>query len=271
MTGRSVEAAAEPRPLSGVTVAITRARAQAAPLAERLRELGAELVLAPVIRIEPLPGPPPDLHRYDLICLTSANGVDALFERLKAAGLDARAFPPREQALVAAIGPATARALGAHGLTADLVPAEALGEALAAALKDLPVRRALVVRARQARDVIPEALRARHAEVDVLAVYQTVADRLGAGQVAAVLNADYVTFTSGSTVHNLLDAVGGAEVWAALGQARPRMVSIGPATSAALREHGFEPDLEAASHDVGGVVDAILAAHLERAKPRQEP
>ncbi|MCL2419785.1 MAG: uroporphyrinogen-III C-methyltransferase, partial [Conexibacteraceae bacterium] len=87
----------ERRPLHGVTVAVTRARAQASRLAERLRGLGAEVVVAPVIRTEALPGPVPDLASYDLICFTSPNGVEALFERIDAAGLDARAFPDSAQ------------------------------------------------------------------------------------------------------------------------------------------------------------------------------
>jgi uroporphyrinogen III methyltransferase/synthase len=109
----------------------------------------------------------------------------------------------------------------------------------------------LVARAAEARDVLPDALRERGAEVDVLALYETVAEILTDDQRAAAEQADYVTFTSSSTVRFFLQATGG----------RPpqgRIVSIGPITSAALREAGLEPHVEAARHDIDGVVAALL-------------
>lgn len=249
----------ERRPLHGVTVAVTRARAQASRVAERLRGLGADVVTAPVIRIEPLPGPVPEFARYDLICFTSPNGVEALFARLDAVGLDTRALPGRGDAKIAAIGPATARALGVRGVLADVMPARAVGEALAEALAEVPVRRALVVRAREARDVVVEALRARGAEVDVLAVYETLAETLDGEQVTAVQAADFITFTSASTVHNFVAGVGGAASWLAREQPLPRLVSIGPVTSDALREYGLPVDVEATEHDIDGVIAALRA------------
>jgi uroporphyrinogen III methyltransferase/synthase len=250
----------ESRPLHGVTVAVTRAREQASRLAERLRGLGAEAIVAPVISTRALPGPAPELGRYDLICFTSPSGVDALFERLDGEGLDARAFPSRHEARVAAIGPSTARALRQRGIATDVMPTTAVGEALAEALGNVPVTRALVARAREARDVVPEALRERGAEVDVLAVYETIVEELTAEQTAAVAAADFITFTSASTVRNFLAAVGGAEAWLARGQSRPRAVSIGPVTSDELRRHGLEPDIEAAEHDIDGLIAAIIGA-----------
>jgi uroporphyrinogen III methyltransferase/synthase len=250
----------ERRPLHGVTIAVTRAREQASRLAERLGALGAEVVVAPVIRTQTLPGPIPDLDAFDLICFTSPTGVDALFERLQAAGLDTRAFPSRTRTRVAAIGPATARALRARGIETDLMPTKAVGEALAEALGGVPVKRALVARAREARDVVPDALRERGAEVDVVPVYETVVELLNDEQAAAVAGADYLTFTSASTVRNFLASVGGAEAWLARGQSRPRAVSIGPVTSAELRAHGIEPDVEAAQHDIDGLIAAIIGA-----------
>lgn len=250
----------ERRPLHGVTVAVTRAREQASRLAERLRGLGAEAIVAPVISTRALPGPAPELGRYDLICFTSPNGVDALFERLDGEGLDTRAFPSRHEARVAAIGPATARALRQRGIATDVMPTRAVGEALAEALGSVPVTRALVARAREARDVVPEALRERGAEVDVVAVYETIVEELTAEQTAAIAGADFITFTSASTVRNFLAAVGGAEAWLARGQSRPRAVSIGPVTSDELRRHGLEPDIEAAEHDVDGLIAAIIGA-----------
>jgi uroporphyrinogen III methyltransferase / synthase len=239
------------RPLAGVSVAVTRARAQASGLAARLRSLGASVVEAPAIKIVPLEGPPPEVSGYDLVCLTSPNGVRLLFERLAARGLDARSL---SGARVAAIGPGTARALSEHGVIADVVPERFVAEGLVEALADVPVSRALVARAAEARDVLVDALRARGAEVDVLALYETVAEPLGESQAEAVRAADYVTFTSSSTVRFLLESLGGA---AAAGL-RGRLVSIGPVTSATLREHGLAVDVEAERHDIDGLVDALI-------------
>ena len=250
----------ERRPLHGVTVAVTRAREQASRLAERLGGLGADVVVAPVIRTQTLPGPVPELDSFDLICFTSPTGVEALFERLHAAGLDTRAFPNRTQTRVAAIGPATARALRQRGIDTDIMPTAAVGEALAEALVNVPVTRALVARAREARDVVPDALRARGAAVDVVPVYETVVEQLDERQAAAVAAADYLTFTSASTVRNFLAAVGGADAWLVSGQSRPRVVSIGPVTSDELRAHGMAPDIEAAQHDIDGLIAAIMRA-----------
>ena len=239
-----------PRPLGGLTVAVTRARAQASELAGRLQELGARVVQAPVIRIEPLPAEPLDPTPYDLVCLTSPNGVAPLFERLAAAGRDARSL---STARVAAIGPGTARALAERGILADVVPERFVAEALVEALAGVPVSRALVARASAARDVLPDALRARGTEVDVLALYETVAEPLSPRTLALARSADYITFTSSSTVRFFLEAVEGP-----LSPAT-RIVSIGPVTSEALRERGLEPHLEAQRHDVEGLLAALLA------------
>jgi uroporphyrinogen III methyltransferase / synthase len=245
------------RPLAGVSVAVTRARAQASGLAERLRRLGAAVVEAPAIRIVPLDGPAPSLVGYDLVCLTSPNGVRLLFDRLASAGLDARALAG---ARVAAIGPGTALALRSHGVIADVVPPERfVAEGLVEALAPVPVSRALVARAASARDVLVDALRSRGVEVDVVALYETVAEPLSDAQAAAVAEADYVTFTSSSTVRFLLAGLRDSR--------RPagRLVSIGPVTSAALREHGLAPDVEASRHDIDGLVDALVADAVDRA------
>jgi uroporphyrinogen III methyltransferase/synthase len=240
------------RPLSGVTVAVTRARAQASALALRLRALGGDVVEAPAIRIAPVPIDVPDLTGYDLVCVTSPNGVGCLFERLEASGRDARALAG---ARVAAIGPGTARALRSHGVVADVVPQRFVAEGLVEALADVPVQRALIARAAEARDVLPDALRERGASVDVVALYETVAEELTPAEVEAATEADYVTFTSSSTVRFWVEAVGGDAARAA----RARRVSIGPVTSEALRERGLPPHVEASQHDIDGLVDALVA------------
>jgi uroporphyrinogen III methyltransferase/synthase len=226
--------------------------------------LGAEVIEAPAIRIEPLAGPAPELQRYDLVCLTSPNGVRLLFDRLRAEGRDARALAGVR---VAAIGPRTAAVLRAHGVEPDVVPERFIAEGLVEALGDVRVKRALVARAAEARDVLPDALRERGTEVEVLALYETVAEPLSSEQLEALGRAHYVTFTSSSTVRFLLD---GAELDPAA-----RIVSIGPVTSAALRERGREPDVEASRHDIDGLVEALLKDAANRsaraASPRQPP
>jgi uroporphyrinogen III methyltransferase/synthase len=250
----------ERRPLHGRRVAVTRARAQASGLAARLRELGAEVVEAPAIRIAPRPVSG-ELARacerigdYELVCLTSPNGAALLMDALAAAGRDARALAGAE---VAAIGPATAEALAARGVRADVVPERAVAEELVAALagRDVAGRRVLVARAAEARDVLPDTLRDRGAEVDVVALYDTVAERLPQAELDALAGADCVTFTSSSTVRHLLGALGGPDRF----PAGAHVISIGPVTSATLREYGLGVDAEAARHNVPGLVDAVLA------------
>ena len=264
----------ERRPLYGRRVVVTRARAQASGLAKRLRGLGAEVVELPAIRIEPriesdeVRIAVDRIGDYALICLTSPNGVRLLFEALGAAGLDARALAgPKKQVgqgesgvsmkagpVVAAIGPGTARALARCGIAADIVPERFVAEALVEALGAVEVsgKRVLVARAADARDVIPEHLSARGAEVDVVALYETVREEPKPEAVEAAQDADYVTFTSSSTVRNLTDALGDRF------PSRARIVSIGPVTSDAAAAAGLEVDVEAERHDIEGLITALL-------------
>jgi uroporphyrinogen III methyltransferase/synthase len=249
----------ESRPLHGRRVAVTRARAQASGLAERLRSLGAEVVETPAIRIEPRPVEgevarmTAEIGDYALVILTSPNGATLLMAALDAAGRDARALA---QSTVAAIGPGTARELQRHGIRPDVVPPRSIAESLVEALAGVPVdgRRVLVARAAEARDVLPAALGERGAEVDVVALYDTIAEPLDDAQIEALAAADYVTFTSSSTVRFLLDAVGTADGLPADG----RLVSIGPVTSETAREHGLIVNVEAERHDIDGLVDALV-------------
>ena len=229
----------ERRPLSGTSVVVTRARAQASALAARLRELGAHAIEAPAIRIEPLDAEVPPMDRFDLLCVTSPNGAELLLDRVR----DARALAGPT---IAAIGPGTARVLREGGIEPDVVPERAVAEGLVEALGERTFRRALVARAEEAREVLETALRERGTEVEVLALYRTVAEPLE----SVSLDADFVTFASASAVRHFL-AAAGREV-------RGRVVSIGPATSAELRAHGIEPDVEAATHTPDGLIDALL-------------
>jgi uroporphyrinogen III methyltransferase/synthase len=266
----------ERRPLFGRRVVVTRARVQASGLARTLRGLGAEVIELPAIRIESRlesEGVRSAVERigdYALICLTSPNGAHLLFEALGAAGLDARALagPTKQQVgqgesgvaskpgpVVAAIGPGTARALAAHGINADVVPERFVAESLVEALAEVEVsgKRVLVARAADARDVIPEHLRDRGAEVDVVALYETVREEPSPEAVEAAQGAAYVTFTSSSTVRNLTEALGDRF------PRQARIVSIGPVTSEAVQDAGLEIDVEAERHDIDGLVAALLA------------
>lgn len=248
----------ERRPLHGRRVVVTRARAQASGLAATLRGLGAEAIELPAIRIEPrleaaeVREAAAAIGEYALICLTSPNGVRLLFEALAAAGRDSRALAG---ATVAAIGPGTARALAERGIAADVVPERFVAEALVEALAGIEVegKRVLVARAAEARDVLPDALRERGAEVDVVALYETVREQPDEAAVEAAQGAEYVTFTSSSTVTNLVEALGDRF------PATARIVSIGPVTSETARAAGLEVDVEAERHDVDGLLAALLA------------
>ena len=248
----------ERRPLHGWRVVVTRARAQASGLAATLRSLGAETVELPAIRIESridaaeVRDAVNSLSAYSLVCLTSPNGARLLFEAIAEAGLDARALAG---ATVAAIGPGTATELARHGVRADIVPERFVAEALVEALAGIEVEgsRVLIARAAEARDVLPDAIAERGAEVDVLPLYETVREEPQAAAVEAAQGADYVTFTSSSTVRNLTEA---------LGERFPRdarVVSIGPITSEAARAAGLRVDVEAGRHDIEGLVEALIA------------
>jgi uroporphyrinogen III methyltransferase/synthase len=248
----------EGRPLHGKRVVVTRARAQASELSRRLDALGAEPIELPAIRIEPridteevrraIEG----LHAYALVCLTSPNGVRLLFEAMAEQGRDARALA---NATVAAIGSGTAAALAEHGVLADILPERFVAEALVEALAELSVegKPVLIARAAEARGVLPEALRKRGAEVDVVPLYETVAEQPDPAALERARDADYVTFTSSSTVRNFVEVVGDGVPPSA------RVVSIGPVTSEAAREAGLNVDIEATRHDIDGLVEALLA------------
>jgi uroporphyrinogen III methyltransferase/synthase len=242
----------ETRPLFGRTVVVTRAREQASELRAELESLGAEVLELPAIAIEPVDFAVPDLDGYVWVVFTSANGVDAFFDRgLSAIGSDARALAPVR---VAAIGPGTAAALGRHGLRADLVPERFVAEELLEAFPRATSReRVLLARAEVARDVLPDGLERLGYAVDVLPVYRTVAAEPDADDLARVRKGDVdaLTFTSSSTVRNFCDVVG------ELPDPQPLVVSIGPVTSETARVLGLRVDIEAEPHSLPGLVAAL--------------
>ena len=185
------------------------------------------------------------MRHYDLLCVTSPTGAAHLFDHLR----DARDLAG---VTVAAIGPGTARALRDRGVEADVVPDRAVAEGLVEALADVPVQRALIARAAEGRDVLPDALRSRGASVDVVALYETVPEPLSEEAREPRQRADYVLFTSASSVRFFASAGGSLS--------GPKLVSIGPATSEELRAQGVEPDLEADPHTPDGLIAALLGA-----------
>jgi uroporphyrinogen III methyltransferase / synthase len=250
----------EGRPLHGKRIVVTRARAQASELARRLDALGAEPIELPAIRIEPhldsdeVRRAVESLHAYALVCLTSPNGVNLLFEAMAAQGRDARALA---NASVAAIGAGTAAALASYGVLADIVPERFVAEELAEALDKLELRGkpVLIARAAEGREVLPDALRKKGAEVDVVTLYETVPEEPDPEALERARDADFITFTSSSTVRNFVEAAGKNGI-----PKEARVVSIGPVTSETAREAGLTVDVEAERHDIDGLVEALLTA-----------
>ncbi len=258
----------EDRPLAGRTIVVTRPREQAASLQEPLEALGAEVLLVPTIRIEPRPLDDAvaialrELSAYQLVVFTSGNAV-RVFAGYLARGTEDGGMPSGP--VVAAVGPATARALEKHGLACHLVPDVFVAEGLADAVEGTDAAgagaRVLIPCARDARDTLPETLRARGAVVDVLHIYDTVAAAELAEPAGRVEAADYITFTSASTAKRLaglLAEAGGAGRPLAVRLAGARLCSIGPITSEALRELGLDVALEAREYTAAGLVTAIV-------------
>lgn len=256
----------ERRALFGRTILITRPRAQSGPLRDALTELGAEVIAAPLFRIvpakdrEPLVRAASELASYDWVFITSANGVEALFATLGEMGRDARAFG---SARIVAVGPATAAALGRHGVRADIVPERFVAEGILESLGgvDLAGRKALVWQATGARDALANGLRRAGAAVDRVEAYgrveepidPDVARRLAGGEI------DVVVFASASAARGLCKALGD-RAFRDLSQSVV-YAAIGPATSDQLRRLGARVGVEAGEHTAEGVV-AALADHL---------
>jgi uroporphyrinogen III methyltransferase/synthase len=255
----------EQRALFGQTVLLTRTRQQLSQLSEQLQSLGAEVIEAPTICIEP----PDDLEKvdqairslgdYDWLVLTSPNGVDALTEALERLALDSRHLAGVR---IAVVGDATAERLRDRlGIAADLKPDQAIGEALAERLisqHDIAGKRVCLFRADIARPLLAEKLTQAGATVRDLAAYQTrrvdrlddeVIDALREGRV------DWLTFTSSSTARNLCELVDEVE-WLT----KPKIASIGPVTSATLRELGLTVAAEAEQFNIDGLVRAMCDA-----------
>ncbi len=251
-------------PLAGKRVLVTRTRAQASSLAEALRLEGAYPLLLPAIELERRVDAGATARvadaltegAYGWIVFTSANAVEAFFNALFEAGGDARTLAPTG---IAAIGTATERALRTRGLRADLVPTEAIGEALGTALAPhVGGTRVLLPRAEGARDILPAALRAAGAEVDELTLYLAAPPAEPPAEVLAAVRAgevDVAMFTSSSTVTNLASMLGG-DLSVLSGAV---IACIGPIVAETARERGLRVDVVAEPHTIDGLVEATRA------------
>lgn len=248
-------------PLAGRRILVTRAIEQAGKLSDSLRALGAEPVEVPVLEI----GPPASFaaldkalvqfNAYDWLIFTSANAVKALVLRALALRIPLDGRVPRK---IAAVGPATAEVVTRAGLTVNYIPEKYVAESLIAGFPgEIQGRRFLLARAAVARDVIPDALRAAGAEVDIAEAYRNVlpenAHEALKQALAEPIHA--ATFTSASTVTHLAEAAEKANIPFPL--AGVPAISIGPVTSQTLREHNWPPAAEAAPHDIPGLVAAV--------------
>ncbi len=248
----------EGRPLFGRRVVVTRARAQASALSDRLRELGADVVESPAIAVaDPADGGAAlrsalgRLDAPDWLVVTSPNGVDRTFAHLP----DARVLAGVR---VAAVGTGTADALARHRIVADLVPSRFVAEGLLEVFPEPPADggRVLLATAEAARSVLPDGLVAAGWDVEVVDAYRTIPVTPDADTLAAVSGADAVTFTSSSTVTNFCAALDVDPT--RLDGVPPVVVSIGPVTSATARERGLKVTAEASDHTIDGVVEAVL-------------
>ncbi len=267
MKRASVRPPTATRHLKGKRILVTRAAQQAGSLAEQLRALGATVIEIPSIEIRPprsyeaLDNAIADIASYDWLVLTSVNGVQALLERVGHAGLSPEHLA---QVRIAAIGPATRRVIESRGLTVALMPRQYIAESVVEAMREqVKGKRVLLVRAKVARDVIPQELRGAGAEVDVVEAYETVVPQASRGRLRDLLSRPgqrphAITFTSSSTARNFLELLGAENKHLVTGV---MLASIGPVTSKTLRELGLGVHIEATEYTIPGLV-AALAENL---------
>lgn len=256
-------------PLTGISVLVGRAAHQAGALSSGLRRLGAEVTEIPFIEIrkprsyKPLDTALKNLADFDWLILTSVNGVEAAWERLRRLRLTKKSLGHLR---IAAIGPATKEAIEKRGVRVDVVPEKYVAESVVASLRNrVGGKRVLLARAKVARDVIPRELRELGAQVDVVEAYETIVPQKSRARLRAILRnpkkwPDVITFTSSSTVRNFVALLGkhGRDARAHIGQTK--LASIGPVTSATLRELGLQVDIEAREYTIPGLMKAIVAS-----------
>ena len=253
----------ETKPLFSRGIVITRPEAQADGFGEMLRLAGARVILFPVIRVAPpenwerLDETLGRLEDYRWIIFTSANGVAFFFQRLRELGRDIRDL---KGIRIAAIGPATARAVDVLGIRVDLVPEEFVSEGVVKAFagEDLRGSRVLLPRAAEGRDIIPEGLASLGAQCDIATTYRTVRSDRAASDLEPLFAAgkvDAITFTSPSTVKNFLGIMGPDFRL----PSKVRIACIGPVTAAAARKAGLAVDILQERFTIPGMVEALKA------------
>ena len=279
------------RPLQGVRILVGRAKHQAGALSTELRKRGAQVLEIPFIEIRkprsfrPLDSALKSLETYDWLILTSANGVESMWARIEKCGLKlernregheftraggrkrkpASSVAESQPLRIAAIGPATKKAIEKLGLHVDVVPKEYVAESVVRSLKrKVKGKRVLLIRAKVARDVIPRELRKAGAHVDVVEAYETVVPQSSRRRLQAALKDQkrrphVVTFTSSSTVKNFVELLDVQEK-----RKRQSLLdgvqtsSIGPVTSSTLRQSGLRVDIAAKEFTIPGLVAAIV-------------
>jgi len=260
--------------LAGFRILVGRARHQASALSAELRRLGAEVIEIPFIEIRkprsytPLDTALKAIAEYDWLILTSVNGVDAIGARMRRLGIAAKNL---KHLKIAAIGPATREEIEKLGLRVAVVPQRYIAESVVESLRGkVEGKRVLLARAKIARDVIPRELRKMRAQVDVVEAYETIIPASSRARLRSIMKDPHrrpqiVTFTSSSTVKNFAALLGGPGRPAHTGLEGIQFASIGPITSATLREFGFPVHIEATEYTIPGLTKAIRsAAHKSR-------
>ena len=248
-------------PLTGFRIIVGRARHQAGALSSGLRGLGAEVTEIPFIEIrkprsyKPLDAALKNLHQYDWLILTSVNGVEALWQRLNKLRLTKRQL---KHLKIAAIGPATRKAIEKHGLKVNVVPEEYVAESVVEALRnEVAGKLVLLARARVARDVIPRELRKLGAEVDVVEAYETVIPP--SSRYAACDDSE--RFETSSRRDRVYKFVNGQKLRRTARKKSAAhgicLASIGPVTSSTLRDLGLPVDVEATEYTIPGLIKAL--------------
>lgn len=251
-------------PLHGKRAVVSRARSAKSRLATRLRALGATVIETPAIRIEPLASfkeldeALANIAQYDWMSFVSANAVRQVFQRILVKGSDARSL---HGVKIAAIGPATVEALSQHGITADLVPADYSSQGLIDAFIQLPdvPKQVLAFKSDIGRESVMEGLSKLGALVHLVPAYRTVRvkESSDVAKAAFLQGVDITTFTSSSTVSNLVEMLDGNT-----DLVNSSSVScIGPITADTAREIGIRVDVVPSTHTIDGMIDAILDQH----------
>lgn len=240
----------ENRPLFGKKIVVTRAREQQSEITAKLEGLGATVIEAPAIKIEPQKVSFPDLSEITYVIFTSTNGVHITMDSLFSQGLDVRYFA---SCSIGAIGQATADALKEYGLVADIVPSRFVAEELVELFPDSSGESVVCFRAADVRDTLENGLAEKGYQVKNIDVYKTRISDVNQETKAALANADVITFASSSTVNNSVNIFGLETI-----KLIPIKISIGPITSATMQSHGIEVTAQAEPHTIDGIIDTLV-------------